>query len=603
MAVRSLAVSSDSRHDDQPESRVRWTRFVPLVEQLRGYQRNWLARDALAGVVLVALLVPAGMAYAQASGLPPVTGLYATIVPLLVYALVGPSRILVMGPDSSLAPLILAAIVPLAANDPNEAIALAGTLSVIVGVIGVLAGLARFGFLAELLSAPVRYGYLNGIALTIVVNQLPKAFGISVDADGLIDTARAFVQAVVDGATNGWALGIAAGSLLVIFAMARITKVVPGVLVAVVGAIVVTVVFGLGGNGLALVGDLPAGFPAPRLPSTDWDDVSAMFGAALGIAFVAFADTSVLARVFALKRGAKVDSNQELVALGLVNVTSGFFQGFAVSGSASRTPVAEAAGARTQLTGVFAALVLCVLLVAGSGTFRNLPQATLAAVVIAAALRMFAIGPVVRLARIRRSEFLLSLAAFVAVALFGAITGVVIAIALSLLNFMRKAWMPHTTELVRVDGLKGYHDAERHPEGRRVPGLMLYRFDAPLFFANARFFVEDVLERVDRAERAGRPVRVVTITAEPITDVDTTAADAIEELVRDLEARDVTVRFAELKGHVRERMADYGLLELIGTQHLARTTGEAVHAWVEESGVRWVDWEDRGDGDRDEERP
>ncbi len=592
------------RSGNTPDDAARsWTRLVPLIEQLRSYERGWLAKDAVAGTVLVALLVPAGMAYAQASGLPPITGLYATIVPLLVYAVVGPSRVLVMGPDSSLAPLILAAIVPLAASDPGDAVALAGLLSVVVGVIGVLAGLARFGFLAELLSAPVRFGYLNGIALTIVVNQLPKAFGFSVEADGLVGVAREFVDGVIEGETNGWAVGIAAGSLAVILLMGRLTKVVPGVLVAVVGAIVVTVAFGLSGNGLQLVGDLPSGFPRPSLPDTDWDNLSAMFGAALGISFVAFADTSVLARVFALKRGAKVDSNQELVALGLVNITSGFFQGFPVSGSSSRTPVAEAAGARTQLTGVFASAVLLVLLVVGSATFRNLPQATLAAVVISAALRMFSIAPVARLARIRHSEFLLSMAAFVAVALFGAITGVVVAIALSLLNFMRKAWKPHTTELVRVDGLKGYHDDQRHPEGRHIPGLMLYRFDAPLFFANARFFVEDVLERIDRAEHAGRDVRVVVVTAEPITDVDTTAADAIDELIRDLAARDVTLRFTELKGHVRERMEAYGLIDQIGTQHLTRTTGESVHAWVAESGVHWIDWEDRESATTDEEKP
>ena len=592
-ANSSGANSSGTGTERVDRRRADWTRFVPLVEQMRDYQRGWLVNDVVAGTVLVALLVPAGMAYAQASGLPPITGLYATIVPLLVYAVVGPSRVLVMGPDSALAPLILAAIVPVAASDPSDAIALAGLLSVVVGVIGVIAGLARFGFLAELLSAPVRFGYLNGIAVTIVITQLPKAFGFSVDADGLIDTARAFVRGVVDGETNGWAVGMAAGCLAVILVMGRLTKVIPGVLMAVVGAIVVTLVFGLDGDDLSLVGGLPAGFPTPSLPDTDWDNLTAMFGAALGVSFVAFADTSVLARVFALKRGAKVDSNQELVALGLVNITSGFFQGFPVSGSASRTPVAEAAGARSQLTGVFAALILLVLLVVGSGTFRNLPQATLAAVVIAAALRMLSLGPVLRLARIRHSEFLLSLAAFVAVALLGPVTGVVIAIALSLLNFMRKAWKPHTTELVRVDGLKGYHDDERHPDGRRVPGLMLYRFDAPLFFANARFFVEDVLERVDRAPDG---LRVVVVTAEPITDVDTTAADAIEELVNDLAARDVTLRFAELKGHVRERMEGYGLIELIGAEHLSRTTGQAVHDWVAESGVTWVDWEDRDDG-------
>ncbi len=578
-----------------------WTRFVPLVGQLRSYERGWLAKDAGAGAVLVALLVPAGMAYAQAAGLPPITGLYATIVPLLVYALVGPSRVLVMGPDSSLAPLILAAIVPLAASDPGDAVALAGLLSVMVGAIGLMAGLARFGFLAELLSAPVRYGYLNGIALTIVVNQLPKAFGFSVRSDGLIDTAWRFLQGVRDGNTNGWAIGIAAASLAVIVLTSRWTKVVPGVLVAVVGTVVITAAFGLGDRGLTLVGDLPGGFPRPAMPDTDWDDLKAMVGAALGISFVAFADTSVLARVFALKRGAKVDSNHELVALGLVNITSGFFQGFPVSGSQSRTPVAEAAGARTQLTGVFAAVVLLALLLMGESAFRNLPQATLAAVVVAAAMRMFAIAPVVRLALVRRSEFLLSMTAFIAVALFGAITGVVVAIALSLLDFMRRAWKPHTTELVRVDGLKGYHDALRHPEGHHIPGLMLYRFDAPLFFANARYFVEDVLERVDRASRAGRNARVVVVTAEPITDVDTTAADAIDELIRDLAARGVTLRFSALKGHVRERMRDYGLVDAIGEQHFTRTIGESVHAWVAESGVDWVDWEDRSAAPPDDE--
>ena len=580
-----------------------WIRFLPLVGQLRSYERGWLAKDAVAGTVLVALLVPAGMAYAQAAGLPPITGLYATIVPLLVYALVGPSRVLVMGPDSSLAPLILAAIVPLAASDPGEAVALAGLLSVMVGVIGLMAGLARFGFLAELLSAPVRYGYLNGIALTIVVNQLPKAFGFSVDADGLIETAWGFLQGVRDGNTNGWAIGIAAASLAFIVLTGRWTKVVPGVLIAVVGAVVVTVAFELGNRGLRLVGDLPGGFPRPTLPHADWDDLKAMFGAALGISFVAFADTSVLARVFALKRGSKVDSNHELVALGLVNITSGFFQGFPVSGSQSRTPVAEAAGARTQLTGVFAALVLLALLLMGGSAFRNLPHATLAAVVIAAAMRMFAIAPVARLVLVRRNEFLLSMAAFIAVALFGAITGVVVAIALSLLDFMRRAWKPHTTELVRVDGLKGYHDALRHPEGRHIPGLMLYRFDAPLFFANARYFVEDVLERVDRASGAGRNVRAVVVTAEPITDVDTTAADAIDELIRDLGARGVTLRFSALKGHVRERMHDYGLVDAIGDQHFTRTIGESVHAWVAESGVEWVDWEDRAAAPPDDETP
>ncbi len=561
-----------------------------MLAAARTYERSWFVKDLTAGTVLVALLAPAGMAYAQASGLPPITGLYATVVPLLVYALFGPSRILVMGPDSSLAPLIAAVVIPLSSGDPDRAIALAGLLAVFVGVIGVLAGLARFGFLAELLSAPVRYGYLNGIAVTIIASQLPKALGFSVDAETLLGTLRDLGSGIADGETNRWALGLAAAALVAIVGLRRFVPRVPGVLVAVFAGILATLAFGLADHGVRLVGDLPSGFPSPRLPDISWASIGRLTGAALGIAFIAFADTSVLARVYADKRGVRVDANQELVALGLVNVAAGLFQGMPVSGSQSRTPVAEAAGARTQLTGVVAAAVLLGVVIGAPHAFRNLPQPVLAAVVVAAALRIFAVGSLVRLAAIRRSEFLLGLAAFLAVAVLGAIVGVVVAIVLSLLNFMRKAWKPHTAELVRVDGLKGYHDSERHPEGRRIAGLLLYRFDAPLFFANARFFVEDVLARVDQSST---PIRVVLVTAEPITDVDATAADAMAELVRDLAQRAAVLRFAALKGHVRERMQAHGLVDLIGADHFARTTGEGVHAYVDEEDVDWVDWEDR----------
>ena len=561
-----------------------------MLRVVRTYERSWLVKDLTAGTVLVALLAPAGMAYAQASGLPPITGLYATVIPLLVYALVGPSRILVMGPDSSLAPLIAAAVIPLSDGDPGRAIVVAGVLSVFVGVIGVFAGFARFGFLAELLSTPVRYGYLNGIAVTILVSQLPKALGFSVDSGSLLDTLGRLANGIADGETNRWALGLAGAALVVIVGLRRFVPRVPGTLVAVIGGTIATVVFGLAEHGVNLVGDLPSGFPSPRLPDVSWQTIGTLSGGALGIAFVAFADTSVLARVYADKRGERVDANQELVALGLVNVAAGLFQGMPVSGSQSRTPVAEAAGARTQLTGVVAAAVLLGLIVGAPEAFRNLPQPVLAAIVVAAALRIFAIGPLVRLASIRRSEFVLGVAALLAVAILGAIVGVVVAIALSLLNFMRKAWKPHTAELVRVDGLKGYHDVERHPDGRQVDGLLIYRFDAPLFFANARFFVEDVLARIDRSPT---PIRVVLVTAEPITDVDATAAEAIAELVRDLALQGAVLRFAELKGHVRERLQAYGLVDLIGSDHFARTTGEGVRAYVTDAGVDWTDWEDR----------
>jgi high affinity sulfate transporter 1 len=564
--------------------------WVPAIQQIRTYERAWLGHDVAAGLVLTALLVPAGMAYAQASGLPAITGLYATLVPLVVYAIFGPSRILVVGPDSSLTPLIFAAVVPLSSGDPARAVALAGTVAVLAGVVCLLAGLARFGFLSDLLSAPVRYGYLNGIALTIAAGQLPKLFGFSVSGDTLLDHTRGFGRGLTDGLTEPWALAIGAGTVAVIVGLRHLAPRVPGTLLAVVGSIVLVRAAGLADHGVQLVGRLPGGLPRPSLPVFTLDELSRLFGAALGIAFVAFADTSVLSRVYALRRGTQVDADQELVALGLVNVAAGFFQGFAVSGSQSRTPVADSAGARTQLTGIVAAATIVVILVAAPGVFQDLPAATLAGVVVAAATRLVTVRAVARLAAIRRSEFVLSLAAFVSVAVLGVIVGVAAAIALSLLNFMRRAWMPHTAELVRVDGLKGYHDAGRHPEGHRIPGLLLYRFDAPLFFANARFFVDDLLAKVDGAPS---PVRTVVVTAEPMTDVDTTAADAIQELVHDLDVRGATLHFAEMKGHVRERLGVYGLLDLIGPDHFPRTTGEAVRRYVVEHSVDWVDWEDR----------
>jgi high affinity sulfate transporter 1 len=564
-------------------------RWFPIVAQLRGYGRSSFGRDVSAGLVLTALLVPAGMGYAVAAGLPAVNGLYATIVPLVVYALVGPSRILVFGPDSSLAPLILAAVVPLAAGDPAEAVTLAAMLSILAGLLCALAGLLRLGFVADLLSTPVRYGYVNGIALTVFVSQLPKLFGFSTDGDDLISVTRGFVEGVRDGDTILWALVLGVGALVLILVVRWLAPAWPGTLAAVLAGMATVAALGLSDE-IPVVGELPQGLPTPAWPDVSAGTVAELFPAALGIAFISFADTSVLSRTFALRTRSNVDPGRELVALGSVNVASGFFQGFAVSGSSSRTPVAEEAGARTQVTGLVGAAGVTLLIVLAPGLFRDLPSSVLAAVVIAASLRLVELHGVARLARIRRSEFLLSLVAFAGVALFGAIVGVGLAVGLSLLDVMRRAWRPHTAELVRVDGLKGYHDVERHPEGRRVPGLLLYRFDAPLFFANAGYFAEDVLRAVDAAPA---PLRWVVITAEPITDVDVTAAHDLHELLDDLATRDVTLAFAEMKGPIRDALDSYGLVERIGEERFFRTVGQAVKAYTQDADIDWIDWEDR----------
>jgi high affinity sulfate transporter 1 len=566
-------------------------RWLPGVQTLRTYRRSWLARDVVAGIVLTALLVPAGMGYAEASGLPALYGLYATIVPLVIYAVVGPSRILVLGPDSSLAPLIAAAILPLAAGSESEAVALAGILAIFSGLLCVLAGLARFGFIADLLSKPIRYGYMNGIALTVLLSQLPKLFGFSIDAEGVIPEARALVRGVADGKTNTVALLIGVACLAVIMACKRWQPRVPGVLVAVVGATLAVGVFGLAQRyGLSVVGPLPKGLPSFELPSVSADHLKTLVAGAIGIALVSFADTSVLSRTFAIRGGYRVDANQELVALGAANVAAGLFQGFSVSSSSSRTPVAEAAGAKTQVTGLVGALAIALMLLFFPNLVRNLPDSALAAVVISAAIGLVEAAGVRKLYRIRKTEFALSIVCFLGVAAIGVIEGIFIAVALALLDFIRRAWRPYDAVLGRVDGLKGYHDVTRYPDAKRIPGLVLFRWDAPLFFANAELFADRVRLAVASSPT---PVRWVVVAAEPVTDLDTTAADTLRELDEELAAEAVDLRFAELKHPVQDRLKRYGLFDRFGVDHVYPTVGEAVRAYLDATGVEWTDWEDR----------
>jgi high affinity sulfate transporter 1 len=564
---------------------------VPGLQTLRTYQRSWLPRDLVAGIVLTALLVPAGMGYAEASGLPAIYGLYATVVPLVVYALVGPSRILVLGPDSSLAPLIAAAILPLAAGSPEEAAALAGMLAILSGLLCLLGALARFGFITELLSKPVRYGYMNGIALTVLVSQLPKLFGFSVDAEGLLSEARAFVGGVADGETNAAALVIGVACLLVILGFKRWRPKIPGVLVAVVGATVAVGAFGLAQRyDVSVVGPLPKGLPSFQVPSVSASHLASLAAGAIGIALVSFADTSVLSRTFAVRGGYRVDPNQELAALGAANVAAGLFQGFSISSSSSRTPVAEAAGAKTQVTGLVGAGAIALMLLFFPNLVRDLPNAALAAVVITAAIGLIEVEGVRRLYRLRRMEFVLSIACFLGVALLGVIEGIFLAVGLALLDFVRRAWRPYDAVLGRVDGLKGYHDVSRYPDAKRIPGLVLFRWDAPLFFANA----EEFADRVRRAIASSpTPVRWVIVTAEPVTDLDTTAAEVLQHLDEELAAEGVDLRFAEMKDPVKDRLKRYDLFERFGADHFYPTIGSGVSAYVEATGVEWLDWEDR----------
>lgn len=563
-----------------------WLRTVPGVRAASSYRREWLGKDLVAGIVLTTLLVPQGMAYAELAGLPAITGLYTTILCLLGYAVCGPSRILVLGPDSSLGPMIAATVLPLvvADGDPDRAIALASVLSLMVAAIMILASVARLGFIADLISKPTMIGYMNGLALTILIGQLPKLLGFKVEADNLVGECVGLARHLADGALVPAAAAVGVCGILLILVMQRWLPKVPAVLVMVVLAIATAALFDLGEHGVDLVGKLPEGFPPFTIPDVRGADLAPLFGGALGIALVSLTDTISNASAFAARSGQEVRGNQEMAGVGAANLAAGLFQGFPVSTSGSRTAVAERAGARSQLTGVVGATLIVLMLVLAPGMFSDLPQPALAAIVITASLSLADLPGTVRLWRQRRTEFLLSVAAFLGVALLGVLPGIAIAVALSVLNVFRRAWWPYNTVLGRVEGLEGYHDVRSYPHAERLPGLVIHRFDAPLFFANARTF-RDEIRRLARTEP--RP-RWIVIAAEPMTDVDTTAADVLEELDVALNAEHVHLVFAELKDPVRRKIEEYGLTRTIDPRHFYPTVEAAVAAFRLLTGADWT---------------
>jgi len=561
-------------------------RIAPGIASVRSYKPGWLRQDLVAGLVLTALLVPQGMAYTELAGLPPITGLYTTILCLLGYAVFGPSRVLVLGPDSSLGPMIAATVIPLVAaeGDPDRAVAYASLLALMVGAITVLAGVFKLGFVAELLSKPTQIGYMNGLALTIVVGQLPKLFGFSVDADSLVDEATGFVQGIADRDAVGVALAVGLGSLVLILGAQRVSPRVPGVLVAVVLAIGAVQLFDLQDHGVAVVGPMPEGVPPFTVPTVPLDDLWLLVAGALGIALVSLTDTISTASVFAARAGAEIDGDREMVGVGAANLAAGFFQGFPVSTSGSRTAVAAQNGAKTQVTGLVGAAAILLLLIFAPGLLRDLPQPTLAAVVIAASMSLADIGGLRRLRRQRRSDFRLALAAFLGVALLGVLPGIAIAVGLSILNVFRRAWRPHQAVLGRVEGMAGYHDSQFTPTTHHLPGLVIYRFDAPLFFANVRTFRDQVrhLARTDPGPHW------IVVAAEPMTDIDTTAADVLEDLDLELNANGISLVFAELKTPVRQKIERYDLTETIDPDHFFETITQAVDAFREQTGASWT---------------
>ena len=553
-------------------------RWVPGLQTLRSYESSWLRHDIVAGLVMTTMLVPVGIAYAVASGLPGINGLYATIIPLLAYAVFGPSRILILGPDSALAAVILSVVLPLSAGDPQRAVSAGGVMALVSGIVCVAAGLGRLGFFTELLSKPIRYGYMNGIALTVMLSQIPKLLGFSVSAEGPLRQTLGIVEKVSAGNTNVAALAIGGSALALILVLKRWPR-IPGLLIAVTAATVVVGLFDLAARtGISVLGPLPPGLPGPVLPLVPIESLSSIITGGIAVALVSFADTSVLSRSYAARLRTPVDPNQEMIGLGAANLAAGFFQGFPISSSSSRTPVAEAAGAKTQLTGIVGALAIAALLMVAPALLRNLPNTALAAVVIASAIGLFEVSDLRRIYRIQQWEFWLSMTCFAGVAVFGAIPGIAIAIVIAVIEFLWDGWRPHSAVLGRVDHVKGYHDVTRYPDAQLLPGLVLFRWDAPLFFANAELFSERVRAAVASAPA---PVRVVIVAAEPVTSIDVTAADIVCDLDDTLRADGIDLCFAEMKSPVTDKLKRFGLLSRFGERNFFATLEEAVDAYLE----------------------
>ena len=559
-------------------------RIVPGISVLRTYKREWFRHDLVAGLVLTTLLVPQGMAYAGLAGLPPETGLYTTAAALLAYALFGPSRILVVGPDSTLAPIVFATLVAVAGTgaDPARAMALAGALAILMGLICIAAGFAKLGIVAELLSKPVRLGFLNGVALIIIAGQLPKLVGFASQSASVPRELWSFAKGLAAGDALLSTTVIGLASLAIIVGCRHWAPRVPGVALAVVGSIAAVGLLDLQRRGVVAVGTTPRGFPRLALPNVSTRDLGNLIVDATGLAFLALADTSPVSRALALKRGDHVDSSHEMVAIGASNIAAGLFHGFPVSGSASRTAVAETNGARTQLTGVIGSAAILAILVFANDLMSNLAIATLAAILISAAFVLADLPTLAWLAKVSRVELALSLVTTIGVAWLGPMRGLGVAVALSVIDFLRRAWRPHSAVLGRIINRKGYHDLARHPDAVLAPGLVLFRFDAPLFFANADHFAQEIRAAIDDRPE---PIRWVVLAAEPITDIDTTAAEMLGSLLDELDSRSVTLVVAEMKGRVKDRLRLYGLADRIGEQSLYPTIGSAMKAYYHAVGL------------------
>ncbi len=542
---------------------------------MRGYHRDLLRGDLVAGVTIAAYLVPQVMAYAAVAGLPPVAGLWAAMAALSVYAVLGSSPQLSVGPESTTALMTAVALGTLGLQDAQEYAARAATLAVLVGAICVMGWVLRLGFVAEALSRPVLDGYMGGIAALMMVSQIGNLTRLDVPEGSVLDQVAFALRHVGDIHAP---TGILALTLLgLVFLAGWQAPRLPGPLLLIVLAAGAVALLDLTGRGVAVVGPVASALPELEVPHLGVDDVTLLLPAALGVALVGFTDNVLTARAFATRRGDVVDNNQELLALGAANLAAGAVRGFPVSSSGSRTAIGAAAGSRTQLHSVATTITVLLAVTLAGPVLAVVPAAALGAVVVYAATRLVDVADVRRLARFRRTELWLSLATFLGVVLLGPLTGVLVAVGLSVLDLLHRVARPHDGVLAFVPGVAGMHDVADYPVAQPVTGLVVYRYDSPLFFANAQDFVRRALRAVDTSPT---PVEWLVLNAEANVTIDITALDALNDLHHELQRRDIVLGLARVKQELRIDLVRDGFVERIGADRVFMTLPTAVEAYA-----------------------
>jgi SulP family sulfate permease len=551
---------------------------IPGLGVARSYERRWLWVDLFAGLTIFAMLVPQGMAYGELAGVAPVVGLYTAIGALVGYALFGSSRRLMLGPESSSALLVAAAVAPVAAGgSPARFALLTALLALLVGVIALGAGLARLGFLADFVSKPILLGYITGVAIIMIAGQLGKLFGIKIESEHFFQMLGELITHL--GQTRVLTLMVGLALLVFLLVLRRFAPKVPAALIVVVLMTIVSSLLHLDTYGIAVVGPIPSGLPQFGLPDLRFSDVWNLLPSALTMTLIVFTDAVLTARSVAEKHGGKVDANRELIGLGAANLASGLLQGFPAAASQSRTAVNNAAGGKTQLVGIVAATFLVVFLLWFTRLLENLPQLVLAVIIIAAAMNLIEVKPLLKVYRLRRVEFYLALVTFVGVLSIGVLAGILVAVVLALVVVIGRISRPHDAVLGSVEGVDGYQDIELYANSETVPGLIAYRFDAPLFFANADHFLTEVQELIDTAEP---PVEWLLIDAEAIVDIDVTATEAISTLQNELKRKGIVLAIARANHPLQKMLKRAGLTERIGSEHFYPTVRTGVQAFLEQ---------------------